>query len=60
MSADKITLQVNTSGSWRNVIEFDAERRARVVLALHMLSRELGGARFCLLLPDGKREWLKD
>lgn len=60
MSPDKITLQVNSTGAWRNVIEFDAVRRDNVVQALWVLSQALGGARFCLMHPDGKREWLKD
>lgn len=59
MSADKITLQVNSTGAWRNVIQFDAARLVRVRVILRMLSRALGGARFCLVHVDGKREWLE-
>lgn len=52
-------LQVNTAGSWKDVIEFDAARRWEVIDATRMLSLALGhSAKFALVDDNGKREWL--
>lgn len=52
-------LQVNTSGAWKNVCEFDASRRAEVVKALTALIHALGKvAKWCIVHDDGSREWL--
>lgn len=56
---DKITLQVNTAGAWKNVAQFDAARRVDVTLAVDQLAAALGGdTRWCYLHADGTREWL--
>ena len=60
MSADKITLQVNTSGAWKNVVDFDLTRYAEVVAAVDKLAFAIGThARWCLLYANGTREWLR-
>ncbi|MGS1014083.1 hypothetical protein ACVCL0_09180 [Rhodanobacter sp. UC4450_H17] len=52
-------LQVNTSGSWRNVLTFDPAQRAEIVASLATLATTLGDdTTWCLHHPDGKREWL--
>lgn len=52
-------LQVNTSGSWRNVLTFDPARRAEIVAGLAGLANTLGDdTTWCVHRPDGKREWL--
>lgn len=52
-------LQVNTSGSWRNVLTFAAAQRAAIVAGLAGLATTLGDATtWCLHHPDGRREWL--
>lgn len=54
-----ITLQINTSGSWKNMLTFAPERRAQVLRALRVFAGVLGDrVRWCLLYADGKREWL--
>lgn len=53
-------LQVNTSGAWKAVVEFEPERRTDVLKALHALDQALGaGAKWCLVHENGEREWLK-
>lgn len=53
-------LQVNTSGSWKTIVEFEDSRRAEVLQALHVLDSALGpGAKWCFLKDDGSRDWLK-
>lgn len=55
------TLQINTAGSWRNVLSFEPARRDEILGGLAALAGVLGkGARWCLLRQDGKREWLHD
>jgi hypothetical protein len=57
---DKITLQVNTSGAWKNVTDFDADRRAAVMAAVDTLAFAIGThARWCFMHADGKREGLR-
>lgn len=58
-------LQVNTSGAWRNVVDFPAERRDAVLRALPELARAIGdgNARWSIVddtdrSGSGKREWL--
>lgn len=52
-------LQINTAGAWKNVVTFDAARRAEVVKAVGNLAGILGdGARWCILHEGGRREWL--
>lgn len=58
-------LQINTSGAWRNVVDFPAERHDAVVRALPELARAIGddNARWSILddsdkTGSGKREWL--
>lgn len=54
-------LQVNTSGAWKNVVEFDAARRDEVLKALRVLQSALGQTvRWSILHDNGlTREWLK-
>jgi len=62
MSADvdKVKLQVNMLGSWRNVLLFDetAEAETAVIEAAARLTVAAPGTRFALLYPDGHRERL--
>ena len=53
-------LQVNTSGAWRNVVDFPDERRDAVLHALPELARAIDddNARWCIVDADGKRDWL--
>ena len=52
-------LQINTSGSWKNVVEFDARRKAEVVKAVENLADILGdSATWCIVHDGGRREWL--
>lgn len=60
-NATTITLQINTSGAWKNMLTFEPARRAEVMRALKVFAGVLGAStRWCLLHPDGKREWLAD
>lgn len=52
-------LQVNTSGSWRNVLTFEPAQREQILTGLAGLAIVLGDAtRWCLHHADGRREWL--
>lgn len=52
-------LQVNTSGSWRNVLTFEPAQRAAILAGVAELANVLGDTTtWCLHHPDGKREWL--
>lgn len=53
-------LQINTSGAWRNVVDFQADRRDAVLRALPELARAVGddNARWCVVDDAGKRDWL--
>jgi len=54
-----MTLQINTSGSWKTLLQFAPERRPEILRALGVFAGVLGdAARWCLLHEDGKREWL--
>lgn len=57
-------LQINTSGAWRNVIEFDIQWRSALLEALVPFARELAKtgtpATWCIVHDDGHREWLGD
>lgn len=53
-------LQINTAGSWKNVVEFDARRKTEVVKAVENLAGVLGdSASWCILHDNGHREWLR-
>lgn len=55
-----ITLQINTSGAWKNLLTFAPKRRDEVLRATAVLAGVLGeSTTWCLVHPDGKREWLK-
>lgn len=55
-------LQINTSGAWRNVVEFDIQWRAALLEALVPFALALNKtgrpAQWCILHDDGHREWL--
>lgn len=52
------TLQINTTGAWRTVCEFDESKRSDVLAAARILHSALGGnAKWCTL-TGGQREWL--
>lgn len=55
-----ITLQINTSGSWKNMLTFKPKQRTQILRALRVFAGVLGDrANWCLLHADGKREWLR-
>jgi hypothetical protein len=54
-----VILQVNTSGAWRNVVEFDAADRPKMVAALIPIAKLVPQAKWCLLDERGQREWLR-
>lgn len=55
-----VTLQVNTRGAWRNLMEFDEARLAEVRRAVGEFARVMGAdAKWCFVHPDGHREWLE-
>ncbi|HEY4294540.1 hypothetical protein [Luteibacter sp.] len=57
----KLMLQLNTSGAWRNMVQFEVDRRDEVLRATHIFAGVLGkGAKWSILHADGKREWLPD
>ena len=52
-------LQINTSGSWKTVVEFDASRKAEVRRAVLILGEILGeDASWCIVDDNGKRQWI--
>lgn len=53
-------LQINTSGAWKNVVEFDAARTHEVEDAAASLARALGGAKLAVLDDDGTRRYLNE
>lgn len=54
-----LTLQINTSGAWRNLLRFEPARRADVLRATRIFAGVLGEeAKWCIVDADGKREWL--
>ena len=54
-----LMLQVNTSGSWRNVLTFAPADRERILSSLAPLATTLGeSTTWCIHHPGGKREWL--
>jgi hypothetical protein len=56
-----ITLQINTAGAWKNLVQFDDAEREEVLTGLKGLAQALGDrASWCLLHDDGHREWLRD
>lgn len=52
-------LQVNQSGGWRKVVDFDAADRAKMIAALMLLAKLLPRCKWCLVDDQGKREWLE-
>lgn len=56
-----LTLQVNTSGAWKNIVQFHEAARDEVLVGLKGLAQALGDdVTWCLVHGDGHREWLKD
>lgn len=56
-----ITLQINDSGSWRNLLKFEVQRREEILQAAAKFAGVLGGTtKWALLHADGRREWLPD
>lgn len=56
-----ITLQINNNGAWKNLTTFAADRREEVLSAVSVFAGVLGdNTRWCLLYPDGHREWLRE
>lgn len=53
-------LQINTSGAWRNVVEFDADRGPEVEDAAASLARALRHMMFRVIDDDGKARWLTE
>lgn len=53
-------LQINTKGSWREVVEFDVERAPEVEDAAASLSRAAGGLRMRVVDADGEARWLNE
>lgn len=58
---ERVTLQINTNGAWRNVctVDMDAGRRAELVRHLSALRAVLGDAQWSLQMPSGYRDYLK-
>ncbi|HEY4145207.1 hypothetical protein [Pinirhizobacter sp.] len=57
----EVTLQINVSGSWKNLITFDASRAPEVRKAVSGLSAALGAsAKWCFVHDGGRREWLQN
>lgn len=56
-----ITLQINTAGSWKHMLQFEPARRTEILQALGVFASVLGDTtRWCLLHQDGTREWLRE
>lgn len=53
-------LQVNTKGSWRDVIAFDPERAPEVEDATASLARASGHTKFRVIDDDGTARHLRD
>lgn len=54
-----LTLQLRTSGGWKNVIRFSPERRGEVTRAVGNFTGILGAnAAWCVRHPSGHRELL--
>lgn len=51
-------LQINTRGSWRNVVTFDADRAPEVEDAAASLGRALGTDSLRVVDDDGKARYL--
>ena len=59
MSTREITLQVNSSGAWKNVLTFDCARMPDARAAVKLLASAAPGAKFCFLHPNGHRDRIK-
>lgn len=53
-------LQINTSGAWKNMVEFDADRAHEVEDAAAALSRAAGGLKLAVVDDQGERRFLND
>lgn len=53
-------LQINTKGSWRDVVAFDADRAAEVEDAAASLARALRHMAFRMVDDDGTNRWLNE
>lgn len=53
-------LQINTSGAWKHVLDFDAERRHEVEDAAASLARAAGGLNLRVVDDDGTARWLNE
>lgn len=53
-------LQINTKGSWRDVVEFDPERGPEVEDAAASLARASGHSKFRVVDEDGLARHLTD
>lgn len=52
-------LQVNTSGAWKTVVDFDESRREEVIAAAQRLAEAADEEiRWSVLHDNEKREWL--
>jgi hypothetical protein len=53
-------LQVNTSGAWRNVVDFDKSRLDEVRRAVNVMAAAINySAKWCVVDDKGNRQWLK-
>lgn len=53
-------LQINTKGSWRDMVAFDAARKPEVEDAAASLSRAAGGLRMRVVDDTGTARWLNE
>lgn len=53
-------LQINTKGSWRNVVDYDVTRAPEVEDAAATLARALGTQNFRVLDDGGNAYWLTE
>lgn len=60
MSTGDSVLQVNTRGSWKNVVSFSPDREDDIVVAVAPLAQALPDAKWAILRPGGDRRWLPD
>ncbi|UPG87003.1 hypothetical protein L2Y94_06510 [Luteibacter aegosomatis] len=57
----QLMLQLNTSGAWQTIVQFEVNRRDEVLRAAHVFAGILGkGAKWSIVHADGDREWLPD
>lgn len=51
-------LQINVSGSWRDVLQFSEADRTQVLRAVELLRGVAVSASWCIVHAGGRREWL--